>query len=220
MAVSLTDDTSIIYSNASNIYRKRPAVSRPIVLSLLLLAVAPGVQLPLPAGQLRDVHGVAHDLFAPTGPASVLFFVTSDCPISNRYAPEIQRLCAAYRAKGLSCTLVYEDAAIDPAAVRAHAEAFGYRGIPAVIDTGHAIAAAANATVTPQAVAVGPGGRVQYRGRIDNRYERPGTLRRVVTVHDLRDALDDILAGRAVSRPATEAVGCFIPSGAARSAPR
>ena len=44
-----------------------------------------------------------------TAPASahVLVFVTSDCPISNYYAPEIQETCASYRTKGLACTLVY-----------------------------------------------------------------------------------------------------------------
>jgi hypothetical protein len=193
---------------------------RRLVRVLVTLALASGLQLPPDAGRLRDVHGVMRDVFAPTGEAGVLLFVTSDCPISNRYAPEIQRLCADYGTRGVSCTLVYEDTAIDPPAVRAHGEAFGYRDIPAVIDMGHTIAAAAGAAVTPQAVVVGTGGNVQYRGRIDNRYEQLGTLRRVVTVHDLRDALDDILAGRAVSRPATDAVGCFIPSAALRSAPR
>jgi hypothetical protein len=195
-------------------------VSRPIVLSLVVMALAPGVQFPPSAGQLRDVYGGTQDLLAPPGVANVLLFVSSDCPISNGYAPEVQRVCADYRKKGVSCTLVYEDAAIDPAAVRSHGEAFGYRDIPAVIDTGHAIAGATKATVTPQAVVVAAGGRVQYRGRIDNRYEELGKPRRVVTVHDLRDALDDILAGRAVARPATEAVGCFIPFGAAGSASR
>jgi hypothetical protein len=200
-------------------------VVRPIVLPLVLLLLAPRGQLPPSAGQLRDVHGVTQDLrvpsgLAPAGMAHVLLFVTSDCPISNRYAPEVQRLCADYLKKGVSCTLVYEDAAIDSAAVRAHGEAFGYRDIPAVIDTGHAIAATMKATVTPQAVVVAAGGRVEYRGRIDNRYEELGKPRRVVTVHDLRDALDDILAGRVVARPATEAVGCFIPFDRARSASR
>ena len=59
-----------------------------------------------------------------------------------------------------------------------------------------AIAERAKATVTPQAVVVGPGGIVKYRGRIDNQYAALGKPRRVVTVHDLRDALDAVLAGR------------------------
>ena len=162
------------------------------------------------AWQIRDVDGTARDLFAPSGPANVLLFVASDCPVSNGYAPEIQRICRDYRAKGVTCSLVYEDVGIDKARVRAHRDEYRYTDIPAVIDGDRTIAARANATVTPQAVVVGPGGVVKYRGRIDNQYAALGKPRRVVTVHDLRDALDAVLARRPVANPETKAFGCFI----------
>jgi thiol-disulfide isomerase/thioredoxin len=164
------------------------------------------------AGQSRDVDGQARDLFAPSGPANVLMFIASDCPVSNGYAPEIQRICRDYRAKGVTCSLVYEDVAIGTAQVRAHRDEYGYTDIPAVIDADRAIATRANATVTPQAVVVGPGGAGKYRGRIDNQYAALAKPRRVVTVHDLRDALDAVLARRPVANPETEAFGCFIAS--------
>ena len=46
-----------------------------------------------------DLDGRLVDPLAlPAGTrAHVLVFTTTDCPISNRYAPEIQRLAAAYR---------------------------------------------------------------------------------------------------------------------------
>jgi len=162
------------------------------------------------AWQSRDVDGTARDLFAPSGPANVLMFIASDCPVSNGYAPEIQRICRDYRAKGVACSLVYEDVAIGTARVRAHRDEYRYTDIPAVIDADRAIATRAKATVTPQAVVVGPGGAVKYRGRIDNQYAALGKPRRVVTVHDLRDALDAVLARRPVANPETEAFGCFI----------
>jgi hypothetical protein len=177
------------------------ALIRPIALSIVLLSSA---------AQMRDVDGTARDLFAPAGTANVLVFVASDCPISNGYAPEIQRICRDYRTKGVACSLVYEDMSIDAAHVRAHRDAYGYKGIPAVIDADGAIAKRAKATVTPQAVVIGPGGSVKYRGRIDNQYAALGKPRRVVTVHDLRDSLDALLAGRPVAHPETEAFGCFI----------
>jgi hypothetical protein len=164
------------------------------------------------AWQVRDVDGTVRDLFAPSGPATVLVFVASDCPVSNGYAPENQRICRDYRAKGVTCSLVYEDVAIDQARVRTHRDDYRYAGIAAVIDGDRAIAARAKATVTPQAVVVGPGGVVKYRGRINNQYAALGQARRVVTVHDLRDALDAVLAGRPVAHPETEALGCFIAS--------
>ena len=135
-------------------------MSRLIVLSLVVLAGVAAGRVPSSATQLRDVDGVRRDLFTPSGAASVLLFVSSDCPISNGYAPEIQRVCAEYRTRGVSCTLLYEDASIDVAAARSHRQAFGYGDMPAVVDTAHAIAAAARATVTPQAVVVVAGGEV------------------------------------------------------------
>lgn len=143
----------------------------------------------------------------------LLIFVTSDCPISNGYAPEIRRICDAYAARGVSCTLVYEDMAIDEAAVRAHQREYGYRNLEAVIDRDRSIAGRVKATVTPQAVVVSKTGAVEvvkYRGRIDNEYVSLGRRRRVVTEHDVKAALDALLAGRRVARRETDAFGCFI----------
>jgi thiol-disulfide isomerase/thioredoxin len=163
--------------------------------------------------------------FARTGPTpgallqaatrarvTVQFFVTSDCPISNFYAPEIQQLCAAYAGKGVRCALVYEDVGIDDAGVRRHLAEYRYEGFPTVIDRDRTMAAQARASVTPQAVVIDSNGEIRYRGRIDNRYEAFGRPRRVVTERDLRDALDAVLAGRAVSRRETTAIGCSITS--------
>ena len=164
-------------------------------------------------GVVRDVDGRALDVFKPAdgaGRINVLLFVSSDCPISNGYAPAIQKICAAYASRGASCSLIYEDAAIGPAAVRAHLKEFGYSGIPAAIDAGAGVARQVNATVTPQAVVIDATGQVRYRGRIDNRYLELGKPRQVVTVHALERALDAVLAGRAVATPDTPAVGCYI----------
>ena len=148
----------------------------------------------------------------PSGPAEVLFFITNDCPIANSYAPEIQRICSDYASKGVSCELLYSDLSLDAAAIRKHHAEFGYPdSIPAVRDAGHKIANATGATITPQAVIVGKGGKVLYRGRIDNFYAALGKPRRQATEHDLRQALDEVLAGKPVSHPETQAVGCYIP---------
>ena len=46
---------------------------------------------------IPDINGVPRFPLKPEGKASVLFFITSDCPISNSYAPEIQRICSDSR---------------------------------------------------------------------------------------------------------------------------
>jgi hypothetical protein len=162
--------------------------------------------------QVRDIDGRLHAPFAAGGPANVLLFVTSDCPISNGYAPEIQRLCGEYGRRGISCLLVYEDVNVEAAAVRSHLAEYRYRGIPAVIDHDRTIARRAGASVTPQAVVIGTDAAIEYRGRIDNKYEELGRARRVITARELQDALDALLAGHPVARRETTALGCHIVS--------
>lgn len=180
---------------------------------MIAMTIVVGSALRADVPQTRDVDGRTVDLFRPTGKANVLLFVSSDCPVSNGYAPEIQRICASSRDRGSACTLVYEDMSIDATAVRAHREQFRYGSMAAVIDRDRTIAKHSGAMVTPTAVVVGAGGAIKYRGRIDNQYIALGKPRQVVTVHDLRDAIDAVFAGRAIAHPQTEAFGCFIPTG-------
>ena len=88
--------------------RKRIAV--PVVSAVLGAALTAAAPL---TWQTRDVDGVVRDLFRPAGRVGAILFVSSDCPVSNGYAPEIQGICADARTKGGSCTLVYEDSSID-----------------------------------------------------------------------------------------------------------
>jgi hypothetical protein len=173
----------------------------------------PTLLLTLLAGfPVRDVDGHERRPLEPAGPASVLFFITNDCPISNSYAPEIQHICSDYGGRGVSCTLVYSDLTLDAAAIHQHRADYGYTdGIPAVRDVKHKLADATGATIMPEAVVVGKGGKVLYRGRIDNFYAALGKPRRQATEHDLRDALDEVLAGKPVTNPQTSAIGCYIP---------
>jgi hypothetical protein len=179
-----------------------------VLATLALIAASRG------SAQSRDVDGRALTPFEPAGAASVIFFVATDCPISNTYAPEIQRLCREYEPRGVSCALIYEDVETPGThlddEVRKHLKDYRYAGIPAVLDRSRTISKKAKATVTPQAVVVDRTGEIRYRGRIDNFYAAFGKTRQQVTEHDLRDALDAVLAGRPVPRPETEALGCSI----------
>jgi hypothetical protein len=165
---------------------------------------------------IRDTDGRTLRPFDPAGTAGIVFFLTSDCPISNGYAQEIQRVCREYGARGVGCSLMYEDLEIGGSAsgldgdVRRNVREYGYAGIPAAVDRDRVIANHAKASVTPTAVVVDEAGAIRYRGRIDNFYAALGRPRQQVTERDLRDALDAVLAGRPVPRPETQAVGCFI----------
>jgi hypothetical protein len=166
--------------------------------------------------QVSGVDGRAFALFAPKGPASAVFFVATDCPISNWYAPTIQQVCRDYAARGVDCTLVYEDVDLGstPVAldtqVRTHLREYRYDSMTATVDRSRAVAKRARTTVTPSVVLVDRGGAIRYRGRIDNAYADLGKPRQHVTSHDLRVSLDAVLAGKPVPAPETEALGCYI----------
>jgi hypothetical protein len=177
---------------------------RTLVLAFVAMAAAPA------AADIRDIDGHALTLLRPAGRANVLFFVMTDCPISNAYAPEIQRTCREYRARGVDCALIYEDAGIAVDAVRAHLREYAYEDIPAAIDPSRDVASAAGASITPTAVLVDNAGRIRYRGRIDNLYAALGRTRRQVTERWLRSALDAVLAERSVRISETPAIGCHI----------
>ena len=167
--------------------------------------------LPVMATVLRDVEGIDHVFpAAPNAKATVVYFVTHDCPISNRYGPEIRRICDEYSPSGVRCVMAYVDPMIGVAEIQEHRRAYGATQ-PAVHDKNHFLANLAGATVTPESAVFDSTGQLVYLGRIDNLYAALGTPRRKATEHDLRDALDDVLAGRTVSRPRAQAVGCFIP---------
>lgn len=160
---------------------------------------------------LVDINGISHGTLAQParGRWSTLIFVGTDCPNSNQYAPEIRRICAAYEPAGAQCTLVYSATHVQADEVRAHLAAFSL-DLPAVIDRDQVLAARAEATVTPQAAVFTPEGALAYSGRIDDLYAELGRPRHSATEQNLRDALDDLVAGRPVRTPRTDAIGCHI----------
>ena len=160
--------------------------------------------------QIRGVDGTLIHPFNPAGGANILFFISVDCPISNSYAPEIQLLCERYAKQGVGCSLMYEDVGLSAGAVRRHLQEYGYKGIPAAIDGERKVSSRAKADVTPEAVVIDAKGEIRYRGRIDNFSADLGKPRQQVTVHDLSDALDAVLTGRAVINAETQPLGCSI----------
>lgn len=167
-----------------------------------------------------DTTGQAHEPLksAAARKATVVIFTLTDCPIANAFAPEINRLVADYSAKGVGVYLAHVDRDLTAADARKHALDYGFR-CPVLLDTRHALVKSLGATKTPQAFLMGPDGTTLYRGRINNLYADYGARRQIVTQHDLRDALDAVLAGKPVPQPVTEAIGCHIQTGSETKTP-
>jgi len=139
---------------------------------------------------------------------TVLLFTRTDCPISNRYAPEMRRIHEAFAAKGVAFHAVYVDRRQPVEEVRRHVREYGYP-FGAIIDVRHELVKIAGATMTPEA-AVFMNGKLIYRGRIDDRYVTFGTARQRASRHDLEEVLSAAAAGKPLPFRTAKAVGCFI----------
>ncbi|MFT5732818.1 MAG: hypothetical protein ACJAQ3_000363 [Planctomycetota bacterium] len=160
--------------------------------------------------ELRALDGsVHHPIPQLADELTVLIFSASDCPVANGYAPEIRAIHSDYVDRGVRFYLVNVEASTSVEALSEHAAEYELPG-PILMDRDHALAALVGAEVTPEAVLVRPGGAIAYCGRINDQHPELGVRRPVATTHELRDALESVLAGRPVAVPRAAAVGCFI----------
>ncbi len=178
------------------------------VLVALMIGCGDGVSSP--PSPLLDLSGRrVNPLRETDAKAIIFFFVRTDCPISNRYAPEVRRLHWEFSSRGARFYLVYVDPHESPEAIRTHLKEYNYP-CPALRDPQHCLVRQTGVRVTPEAAVFRPDGKMVYRGRIDNQYVDFGKARPAPTRHDLQEVLEAILAGQSVKQATTDAVGCFI----------
>lgn len=165
---------------------------------------------PVPRFQLRDTQGAVHSPAEWNGQKAILlFFVTTDCPVANGYVPEMNRIRDTFAARGVLVYAVQADTTIADADVARYAKDYRY-GFPLLLDPRQVLVQLSGAAVTPEAVVLSPEGKVLYKGRIDNRVADFGKQRPEATEHDLREALEAVLAGKPVTHPVTKSIGCAI----------
>jgi len=161
--------------------------------------------------QLSDLAGRQVEPFQSPGAKAIVFlFIRTDCPISNRYAPEVRRLYEKFAARGVTFYLVYPDPDESVDTIRQHLKEYQYH-LGVLRDPRHTLVKLTGVQVTPEAAVFVSGRRMVYRGRIDDRYVAFGKTRAAPTTHDLEQVLEAILAGKPVRSKTTTAIGCFIP---------
>ena len=142
------------------------------------------------------------------GKPVVLIFVRTDCPISNRYAPTIQRISAQYTGRA-TFWLVYPDRSESSAAIERHLQDYGYK-LSALHDPEHSLVKLSQAQITPEVAVFDASGQLVYHGRIDDWYQDFGHARSAPTTHELDDAIRAVLTGKKPEVTAASAVGCYI----------
>lgn len=164
-----------------------------------------------PDFSLPGVDGSAYGLDSfKDAKALVVFFTCNHCPYVQAWESRFVEVQRDYAAKGVRLvginsndeTKYPED---DFAHMKARAKEQGYN-FPYLRDESQAVAEAYGPVSTPDFFVLDPQRVVRYRGRLDDNHQDP----KKVAKRFLRDALDDVLAGRDVRTPLTPPYGCSI----------
>src|SRR5580700_6636044 len=185
-------------------------VVRLLVVAIIAAGLASFASISLDAENTAfDLAGNPVDpLKSGSGKIVVLVFVRTDCPVSNRYAPTIQKLSEEHAAKA-AFWLVYPSKSESAEVIRKHEREYGYK-IPALRDPQHVLVKQSQVEITPEVAVFGTDRRLVYHGRIDNLYQDVGRTRSVATTHELEDAISAALGGKSLDGDATHGVGCYI----------
>jgi peroxiredoxin len=158
--------------------------------------------------ELPDTDGRAHSL-ADAASATVVFFTCNHCPYALAWHDRLLEVAREYAPRGVRFLAVNpNDASRYPGdSYEAMQERVAEEDwpLPYLHDADQDVARAFGARTTPDVFVVDSERRLRYRGAPDADYSDPAQR-----AAWLREALDDLLAGREVRRPQTEPVGCSV----------
>ncbi|MCK4586661.1 MAG: redoxin domain-containing protein, partial [Gammaproteobacteria bacterium] len=204
-----------------NQYSTESAVHKKIVQLLLFLCIAIlssslyaevmiGAKVPNFKGQ--DLQGNPHKLSDYAGKIVVLEWSSPECPYSRRYYENgMLDSLYDYAAKN-GITWINIVPKLQKLTPEQALERIDTSKKIVILDTSLDISTTYSATTTPQIFILDKQGTLSYSGAIDSTAMMKKTSRKVVPY--TRNALDDLLAGREVSKMITRAFGCFIKNNA------
>ena len=143
---------------------------------------------------------------AVDGKLTVVCFLGTECPLAKLYAPRLNELCRSFPNVEFFAINSNRQDSLDELQdyAKQHSLAF-----PMLKDFRNEIADRFDAKRTPEVFVLDNHFSVRYRGRIDDQYQ-PGVSKPKAEKHELRTALETLLAGKVLDAPETEAVGCLI----------
>lgn len=164
----------------------------------------------LPLGfELPDHLGKVHSLAEfDNRELLVVAFLGVDCPLAKLYAVRLESIAQQYADRGVGIVAIDSNQQDSLAEITAyvHRHELSY---PVLKDRGNEAADKFGAQRTPQVFLLDANRVVQYQGRVDDQYV-VGIVRDAPTREDLTIAIDELLAGKTVSEPKTEPLGCII----------
>lgn len=173
---------------------------------------AGGLGSPLPSFQLMSVDGRAYDQKSLIKDAQGLavMFICNHCPYVQAIESRLIRLAGDLSPRGVSFVGIcandpaeYPEDAPDELLKRWRARNYTF---PYLVDADQTVARAFGAVCTPDIFLYDREGRLVYRGRLDDSWRDEKKVQR----EELRDAIESLLAGRAVSPVQNPSMGCSI----------
>ncbi|MBM0103700.1 redoxin family protein [Steroidobacter sp. S1-65] len=177
------------------------------VVSAPARAIEPGAKVD--NFRLLDHRGKSHELHSLAGMKAVVIMVQGNgCPIVRQALPALAEVRARYRNQGVEFLLLNSNLQDTRELVAREADEFSI-DFPILLDGAQHIGEMLRVVRTSEVFVIDPKDwKLKYRGPMDDRlsYERQRPARN----HYLTDALDALLAGKPVTTPYAEGVGCLI----------
>lgn len=169
-----------------------------------------------PAFELPDVvtgKAVGRDDVAKNG--LLVMFICVHCPYVKHVEHELARIGQDYEGKiGIAAISSNDTVAYPqdgPGEMKAQAERLGFR-FPYLFDETQEVARSYEAACTPDFFLFDAGMKLVYRGQLDDSRPRRGDAGNdiPVTGKDLRQAIDDVIAGKRPDTNQRTSLGCNI----------
>ena len=172
--------------------------------TLPLGAKAPDFQLPGVDEQIYTLNSFVDEAIL------VIVFSCNHCPYVIGCEERFVDFHRDYRSKSVAFVAINSNSANtyaddDMAHMKIRAEERGFE-FPYLRDESQDIARAYGALRTPHFYVFDEARTLRYTGRMDDNPRNPGTE----TTHELRDAVDDLLANQEVRLPLTNPIGCNV----------
>ncbi|MEN1682060.1 MAG: thioredoxin family protein [Planctomycetota bacterium] len=138
----------------------------------------------------------------------VVAFLGTECPLAKLYSARLSDLAAEYPVSKVQFLGVMSNAQDSLSEIAAFARRHEL-SFPVLKDQSSRVADLFGAQRTPQVFLLDRDRVVRYSGRVDDQH-LIGVKRDKPTREDLRVAIEQLLAGEAVSKPQCDAIGCLI----------
>lgn len=165
----------------------------------------------LPPFALRDPFGKQHSSDTMSGPKGLLVvFTCNHCPYAKAVWPRIISLAQYAKPKGVNTVginpNIHPDYPEDAPEVMKDRIREWNISFPYLVDESQDVARTYKAQCTPDIYLFDGKKKLVYHGRVDDNWQEPSK----VTRHELKEAIDQVIAGSQISGKQFPSIGCSI----------